>query len=196
MEPCNLHDLYACTDSNVFTLSWTFHLFEIISAPIYQLVTVKINDARIITPHSSKLHMGWEKKLGIKHLYLRMQHIGIGGVPMLNSCNHVGYPRYTTRYIANLQNREWEMLLIPKALCWSSRKCNCACALPAKVQLRLRVTRRSWQKLFAGKNFVKILVTAQTQLRSYSEQQTAFGNSNICNCGKKKGAKLMHCGIV
>ena len=40
-----------------------------------------------------------------------------------------------------------------------------------KVQLRLRVTRRSWQKLFAGKNFVKILVTAQTQFRSYSEQQ-------------------------
>ena len=30
--------------------------------------------------------------------------------------------------------------------------------------------------------FVKILVTAQTQLRSYSEQQRAFGNSNICNC--------------
>ena len=29
---------------------------------------------------------------------------------------------------------------------------------------------------------VKILVTAQTQLRSYSEQQRAFGNSNICNC--------------
>ena len=51
-----------------------------------------------------------------------------------------------------------------------------------KVQLRLRVTRRSWQKLFAGKNFVTILVTAQTQLRSYSEQQSAFGNSNICNC--------------
>ena len=49
-----------------------------------------------------------------------------------------------------------------------------------KVQLRLRVTRRSWQKLFAGKNFVKILVTAQTQLRSCSEQQRAFGNSNIC----------------
>ena len=46
-----------------------------------------------------------------------------------------------------------------------------------KVQLRLRVTRRSSQKLFAGKNFVKILVTAQTQLRSYSEQQRAFGNS-------------------
>ena len=73
------------------------------------------------------------------------------------------------------------MLLIPNALCWSSRKCNCACALPAEVQLRLRVTRRSWQKLFAGKYFVKILVTAQTQLRSYSEQQRAFGNSNICN---------------
>ena len=53
--------------------------------------------------------------------------------------------------------------------------------LPAEVQLHLRVTRRSWQKLFAGKNFVKILVTAQTQLHSYSEQQRAFGNSNICN---------------
>ena len=74
-----------------------------------------------------------------------------------------------------------EMLLIPNALCWSSWKCNCACALPAEVQLRLCVTRRSWQKLFVGKNFVKILVTAQTQLRSYSEQQRAFGNSNICS---------------
>ena len=78
-------------------------------------------------------------------------------------------------------NSQLEMLLIPNALCWSSQKCNCACALLAEVQLRLRVTRRSWQKLFAGKNFVKILVTAQTQLRSYSEQR-AFGNSNICNC--------------
>ena len=78
------------------------------------------------------------------------------------------------------------MLLIPNALCWSSRKCNCACALPAEVQLRLRVTHRSWQKLFAGKNFVKILVTAQTQLCSYSEQQRAFGNSNICNCSCQK----------
>ena len=39
-------------------------------------------------------------------------------------------------------------LLIPNALCWSSQKCNCA--LPAEVQLRLRVTRRSWQKLFAS----------------------------------------------
>ena len=77
---------------------------------------------------------------------------------------------------------ELEMLLIPNALCWSSRKCNCACSLPAEVQLRLRITRRSWQKLFASKNFVKILVTAQTQLRSYSEQQRAFGNNNICNC--------------
>ena len=73
------------------------------------------------------------------------------------------------------------MLLIPNALCWSSQKCNCTCALPAEVQLHLRVTRRSWQKLFAGKNFVKILVTVQTQLRSYSEQQRALGNSNICN---------------
>ena len=87
-----------------------------------------------------------------------------------------------------------EMLLIPKALCWSSwkcncacalsQKCNCACALIAEVQLRLRVTCRSWQKLFAGKNLVKNLVTAQMQLRSYSEQQRAFGNSNICNCHK------------
>ena len=61
-----------------------------------------------------------------------------------------------------------------------------------KVQLRLRVTRSSatalacypqkLAKLFVGNNFVKILVTAQTQLRSYSEQQRAFGNSNICNC--------------
>ena len=73
------------------------------------------------------------------------------------------------------------MLLIPNALCWSSRKCNCACALPAEEQLCLCVTRRSWQKLFAGKNFIKILVTMQMQLHSYSEQQRAFGNSNICN---------------
>ena len=45
-----------------------------------------------------------------------------------------------------------------------------------KVQLRLRVTRRSatvlarypqkLAKIVAGKNFIKILVTAQTQLRS------------------------------
>ena len=69
------------------------------------------------------------------------------------------------------------MLLIPNALCWSSRKCNYACALPAEVQLHLRVTRRSWQKLFAGKNFVKILVTAQTQLRSYSEQRLEIATS-------------------
>ena len=61
-----------------------------------------------------------------------------------------------------------------------------------KVQLCLRATRRSAtalvryphklaKKLYAGKNFVKNLVTAQTQLRSYSEQQRVFGNSNICN---------------
>ena len=74
-----------------------------------------------------------------------------------------------------------EMLLIPNALCWSSQKCYCAW-LPAELQLRLSVTCRSWQKLFAGKNFVINLVNAQTQLRSYSEQQRAFGNSNICNC--------------
>ena len=83
-----------------------------------------------------------------------------------------------------------EMLLIPNALCWSSRKCNCACTLPAEVQLRLRVTCRSWQKLFAGKNFVKILVTALTQLHSYSEQQRAFGNSNICTGGRKRLPKF------
>ena len=83
--------------------------------------------------------------------------------------------------IRSLIKLQLEMLLIPNALCWSSRKCNCACALPAEVQLRLWVTRRSWQKLFAGKNFVKMLVTAQPQLRSYSKQQRAFGNSNICN---------------
>ena len=86
-----------------------------------------------------------------------------------------------------------EMLLIPNALCWSSRKCNCACALPAEVQLRLRFTNRSWQKLFAGKNFVKILVTAQTQSCSYSEQKRAFGNSNICNSALlSKWAALPH----
>ena len=76
-----------------------------------------------------------------------------------------------------------------RPFCWSSRKCNCACVLLAEVQLRLRITRRSWQKFFAGKNFVKILVTAQTQLRSYSEQQRAFGNSNICNWSLMPGRK-------
>ena len=97
--------------------------------------------------------------------------------------------------IGDVANSKRPLLIIPKVqlrLCVTRRsatalahypqKCNCACALSAEVQLRLRVTRRSWQKLFAGKNFVKILVTAQTQLRSYSEQQRAFGNSNICNC--------------
>ena len=47
----------------------------------------------------------------------------------------------------------------------------CPLLIIPKVQLRLRVTHRGWQKLLAGKNFVKNLVTAQTQLRSYSEQQ-------------------------
>ena len=84
------------------------------------------------------------------------------------------YPIF--RQIHPPSSLQLEMLLIPK-----SRKCNCACALPAEVQLRLCVTLRSWQKWFAGKNFVKILVTAQTQLRSYSEQQRAFGYSNISN---------------
>ena len=95
---------------------------------------------------------------------------------------------YITVWVLEIKNLyQLEMLLIPNALCWSSRKCNCACALPAEVQMRLHVIRRSWQKLFAGKNFVNILVTAQTQLRSYSEQQRAFGNSNICNWLKCPG---------
>ena len=67
------------------------------------------------------------------------------------------------------------MLLIPNALCWSSPKCNCAARACA---LLFFFTRRSWQKLFAGKN----LVTAQTQLHLYSEQQGVFGISNICYC--------------
>ena len=52
------------------------------------------------------------------------------------------------------------------ALVCYPQKCNCACVLPAEV----------------GKSFmwVKNLVTAQTQLRLYSEQQRAFGISNIC----------------
>ena len=75
-------------------------------------------------------------------------------------------------------SKQLEMLLIPNALCWSSRKCNCACALPAEVQLRLRITRRSWQKLFAGKNFGDCADAAAF----IQWQQRAFGNSNICNC--------------
>ena len=47
---------------------------------------------------------------------------------------------------SRFENQPQSMLLIPNALCWSSQKCNCACAFPAEVQLRLRVTRRSWQK--------------------------------------------------
>ena len=70
--------------------------------------------------------------------------------------------------IEDVANSERPLLIIPK------------------VQLRLRVTRRSWQKLFADKNFVENLVTAQTQLRSYSEQQRAFVNSNICTGGPVK----------
>ena len=69
----------------------------------------------------------------------------------------------TTCPIGDVANSKCPLLIIPK------------------VQLCLRVTRRSWQKLFASKNLVKILVTAQTQLHSYSEQQRAFGISNICN---------------
>ena len=70
------------------------------------------------------------------------------------------YPLKTTSLVtmqkqSSLYTDELEMLLIQNALCWSSQKCNCACALPAEVQLRLHVTRRSWQKLFAGKNFEK-----------------------------------------
>ena len=63
-----------------------------------------------------------------------------------------------------------DMLLIPNALCWSSRKCNCTSAL------LLVFICRSWQKFFVAKN----LLTAQMQLHQYSEQQRAFGISNIC----------------
>ena len=73
----------------------------------------------------------------------------------------------------DVANSKRPLLIIPKV--------QLRLRVTRKVQLRLRVTRRSWQKLFAGKNFVKILVTAQTQLCSYSEQQRAFRNSNICN---------------
>ena len=105
---------------------------------------------------------------------------------------HVPAIRFRSSWSTVHTTPQLEMFLIPNALCWSSRKCNCACALSAEVQLRLHVTRRSWQKLFAGKNFVKILVTAQTQLRSYSEQQRAFGNSNICNCVVLPYCTLLH----
>ena len=57
-----------------------------------------------------------------------------------------------------------------------------------EVQLRLRVTRRILtvlacypQKLAKVFLRVKNLVTAQAQLHLYSEQQRAFGISNICN---------------
>ena len=57
-------------------------------------------------------------------------------------------------------------------VCWSTQNFNCAC-----VHLRITVLfyPGSWQKFFASKN----LVTAQTQLHLYSEQQRAFGISNI-----------------
>ena len=48
------------------------------------------------------------------------------------------------------------MLLIPNALCWSSRKCNCACALAAEVQLRLRVTPK------VGKNCLRVKILVHT----------------------------------
>ena len=111
-----------------------------------------------------------------KNSFLKVMHILNLNKPVFKYKDKV-----TARYQNQVTTPELEMLLIPNALCWSSQKFNCACTLPAEVQLRLRVTCRSWQKLFVGKNFVKILVTAQTQLRSHSEQQRAFGNSNICN---------------
>ena len=58
------------------------------------------------------------------------------------------------------------MLLIPNAH-------------PDSATALVRFTRRSWQEFFAGKNSV----TAQTQLRLYSEQQRAFGISDICTGG-------------
>ena len=55
-----------------------------------------------------------------------------------------------------------------------------------KVQLRLRssVHYSSFLPAEVGKSFFagKNLVTAKTQLRLYSEQQRAFGISNICHC--------------
>ena len=55
--------------------------------------------------------------------------------------------------IGDVANSKRPLLIIPKVqprLHVTSRS----------ATVRLRVTRRSWQKLFAGKNFVKILVTA------------------------------------
>ena len=52
------------------------------------------------------------------------------------------------------------------ALARYPQKCNYTCSLPTEV-------RKSFLQ-------VKNLVTAQTQLRLYSEQQRAFGISNIC----------------
>ena len=48
----------------------------------------------------------------------------------------------------------------------------------AKVQLHSRFLPAEVGKSFLGKN----LVTALTQLRLYSEQQRAFGISNLCHC--------------
>ena len=64
-------------------------------------------------------------------------------------------------------------MIIPTALARYRRSATVLARYPQKLA----------KILFAGKNFVKILVTAQTQVRSYSEQQRAFGNSNIFNSG-------------
>ena len=72
-----------------------------------------------------------------------------------------------------------EILLIPKCplliilkvqlrLERYPQKCNCVCTIPTEV----------------GKSLLRVknLVTAQTQLRLYSEQQRVFGISNISYC--------------
>ena len=88
--------------------------------------------------------------------------------PLLSICSKKWPNQLINTPFTLLLLGQLEMLLISNALCWSSRKCNCACALPAEV----------------GKSVLRVknLVTAQTQLRLYSEQQRAFGISNICYC--------------
>ena len=66
--------------------------------------------------------------------------------------------------VANFQTPSIDLSAI--ALARYPQKCYCACALRTEVG----------KSFFAGKN----LVTAQAQLRFNSEQQRAFGISNIC----------------
>ena len=43
-----------------------------------------------------------------------------------------------------------EMLLIPNALCWSSRKCNCTCALPRRSAIALARYPQKLAKIVCG----------------------------------------------